>query len=107
MTARTKPIYLYVVERNGGSLTMHAIPVERESRFYYYVSQHSARLFKFETQVVKAKAHRSMKAAWCAMRDELVGTVLYYKAGISVMDGLLAQLPKKIARFPRKKAAYV
>jgi hypothetical protein len=105
MTARTKPIYLYVVERSGDALTMHAVPVERESRFFYYVSQHSARLFGYHTRVVKAKAHRSMKYAWLAMRDELMGARMYHELGLFALEHLLAQLPKRIPRTTRKKAA--
>ena len=52
----------------------------------------------------KAKAHLSMKAAWQAMKNELDGVVLYHKAGLSVIDSLLAQIPKDMTR-QRKKAA--
>ena len=105
MTARKKPLYLYLVTRSGGSLTMHCTPVARESELSYYVAEAYRQLYGFRIQVPKSKAHLSMKAAWQAMRDELIGVVLYHRAGLSVIDSLLAQIPKQIARHPRKKAA--
>ena len=105
MTARKKPLYLYLVTRSGGSLTMHCTPVQRESELSYYVAEAYRQLYGFRIQVPKAKAHLSLTAAWSAMRDELVGAVLYHHAGISVLDGLLAQIPKRIARVPRRKKA--
>lgn len=104
MTARTKPIYIFVVERNGQSLTMHAIPVVRESNLSYYVADHSRHLFGWRIQVPKVKAHRSMKAAWSAMRDELVGSQLYLRASLANIDSLIAQIPKRVPRHPRKAA---
>ena len=104
MTARKKPLYLYLVTRSGGSLTMHCTPVARQSALSYYVAERYRDLYGFRIQVPKAKAHLSMKAAWQAMRDELIGAVLYHRAGMSVLNSLLAQIPKGIPR-QRKKAA--
>ena len=105
MTARKKPLYLYLVTRSGGSLTMHCTPVERESELSYYVAEAYRPLYGCRIQVPRAKAHLSMKAAWQAMRNELDGVKLYHGAGLSTIDSLLAQIPKRLARQSRKKAA--
>lgn len=106
-TPGVKPITLYVVERCGHALTLHAIPVIRESTLSYYVADHNRRFFGWRMQVPKAKAHRSMKAAWTQCRDELLGSIAYYQSGIATLEALLQQIPPKIGvpRHPRKVAA--